>query len=68
MDKLSGSDFDSALNRGVIKSNSPSLCHPIYSRFDKFGFIGILSALYILITLCGGIIRRINIVKRKKEK
>lgn len=68
VDKLSGSDFDSALNRGVIKSNSPSLCHPIYSRFDKFGFIGILSALYILITLCGGIIRRINIVKRKKEK
>lgn len=68
VDKLSGSDFDSALNRGVIKSNSPSLGHPIYSRFDKFGFIGILSALYILITLCGGIIRRINIVKRKKEK
>lgn len=68
VDKLSGSDFDSALNKGVIKSNSPSLDHPIYSRFDKFGFIGILSALHILITLCGGIIRRINIVKRKKEK
>lgn len=68
VDKLSDSDFDSALNRGVIKSNSPSLDHPIYSRFEKFGFIGILGALYILITLCGGIIRRINIVKCKKEK
>lgn len=68
VDKLSGSDFKSALNKEGIRSNSPSLDHPIYSRFDKFGFIGILSALYILITLCGGIIRRINIVKRKKEK
>ncbi len=68
VDKLSGSDFKSALNKEGIRSNSPSLDHPIYSRFDKFGFIGVLSALYILITLCGGIIRRINIVKRKKEK
>lgn len=68
VDKLSGSDFKSALNKEGIRSNSPSLDHPIHSRFDKFGFIGILSALYILITLCGGIIRRINIVKRKKEK
>ena len=68
VDKLSGSDFKSALNKEGIRSNSPSLDHPIYSRFDKFGFIGILSALYILITLCGGINRRINIVKRKKEK
>lgn len=68
VDKLSGSDFKSALNKEGIRSNSPSLDHQIYSRFDKFGFIGILSALYILITLCGGIIRRINIVKRKKEK
>lgn len=68
VDKLSGSDFKSALNKEGIRSNSPSLDHPIYSRFDKFGFIGVLSALYILVTLCGGIIRRINIVKRKKEK
>lgn len=68
VDKLSGSDFDSALNKGVIKSNLSSLDHPIYSRFDKFGFIGILATLYILVTLCSGIIRRINIVKCKKEK
>lgn len=68
VDKLSGNDFISVLNKGVINSNSTGLNYPLYSKFNKFGFVGILVALYVLVILCGGIIRRIMIVKCKKEK